>query len=52
VKFIKTVSTDTTDQQDMTVKAKYGVGSIAENPSKDPDTISLQPPEGAKPVGM
>ena len=41
-----------TVQQCITVKGKDGIGSEAENPSKDPDTISLQPPEGANPVGM
>jgi len=41
-----------TVQQYITVKRKDSVGSEAENPSKDPDTISLQQPEGANPVGM
>ena len=41
-----------TVNQYITVKGKDGVGSEAGNPSKDPDTISLQPPEGANPVGM
>ena len=41
-----------TVKQYITVKGKDGVGSIDENSSKDPDTISPQPPEGANPVGM
>jgi len=40
-----------TVKQYITVKGKDGVVSEAENPSKDPDTISPQSPEGANPVG-
>jgi len=41
-----------TVKQYITLKGKDGIGSEAENPSDDADTISLQPPEGANPVGM
>ena len=41
-----------TVQQYITVNKKDDVESLAENTSKDTDTISPQPPEGSKPVGM
>ena len=41
-----------TVKQYITVKGKDGIESVVENPYKDPDTISPQPPEGANPVGM
>ena len=41
-----------TVKQYITVKGKDDVGSLAENPCKDTDTISPQPPEGSNPVGM
>ena len=41
-----------TVKQYITVKGKDGIESVVENPYKDPDTISLQPLEGANPVGM
>ena len=41
-----------TVQQFITVKGKDDIESLAENPFKDTDTISPQPPEGSNPVGM
>jgi len=41
-----------TVQQYITVKGKDDIESLAENPFKDTNTISLQPPESANPVGM
>ena len=41
-----------TVKQYITVKGKDDVGPLAENPYKNTDTISPQPPEGANPVGM
>ena len=41
-----------TVNQYITAKGKDGIESVVENPCKDPDTISPQPPEGANPVGM
>jgi hypothetical protein len=41
-----------TVKQYITVKGKDDVKSLAENPSKDPDNISPQPPVGANLVVM
>jgi hypothetical protein len=41
-----------TVNQYITVKGKDGVESLAENPYKNTDTITPQPPERANPVGM
>jgi hypothetical protein len=41
-----------TVNQYITVKGKDGVESFAENPCKNTDTISPQPPEVANPMGM
>jgi hypothetical protein len=41
-----------TVKQYITVKGKDDIGSSAENPCKNTDTIFPQPPEGSNPVGM
>jgi hypothetical protein len=41
-----------TVNQHVMVKGKDDVESLAENLRKNTDTISPQPPEGAKPMGM
>jgi hypothetical protein len=41
-----------TVKQYITVKGKDDLGSLAENPCKNTDTVTPQPPEGANPVGM
>ena len=39
------------NKQYITVKGKDGIGSLAERPSKNIETNTLHPPEGANPVG-
>jgi hypothetical protein len=41
-----------TVNQYITVKGKDDIESLAENPCKNTDTITAQPPEGGNPVGM
>jgi hypothetical protein len=41
-----------TVKQYITVKGKDDAGSLAENPSKNTDTTTLQPPADANTVGM
>ena len=40
------------NKQYITVKGKDGIGSLAERPSKNIETNTVHPPEGAIPVGM